>query len=84
MEIDMKDLVFYKIKSLINSKLLITINDILKYYLNSECENLQELFPYVQALKKDEIDKTKNQLKKDKKNFLKIILIKCQLLKFLY
>ena len=46
--------------TLINSKLLITINDILKYYLNSECENLQELFPYVQALKKDEIDKTKN------------------------
>ena len=32
----------------------------MKYYLNSECENLQELFPYVQALKKDEIDKTKN------------------------
>ena len=73
--------------TLINSKLLITINDILKYYLNSESEVLQTIFPLVNALKKDEIDKTKNTTEEGQEelfenNFNKMSTFQISLLTF--
>ena len=48
---------------LINSKLLVTINDLLKYYLISETEQLYQKFPFVQAFNKSEFGYISNSYK---------------------
>ena len=48
---------------LINSKLLVTINDLLKYYLISETDKLQEQFPFVDIFKEGENGDLKNNHK---------------------
>ena len=48
---------------LINSKLLVTINDLLKYYLNSETDKLSKQFPKVKIFEQTEIDHLNNSYK---------------------
>ena len=48
---------------LINSKLLVTINDLLKYYLISETDKLSEQFPAVDIFKSENLGYMKNNYK---------------------
>ena len=48
---------------LINSKLLVTINDLLKYYLISEIDKLREIFPHVEIFRQGEFGEYKNNSK---------------------
>ena len=48
---------------LINSKLLVTINDLLKYYLISETDTLKEQFPSVNIFSQSEYGDMKNNSK---------------------
>ncbi len=73
--------------ALINSKLLITINDILKFYLNCESNILKKAFPNVNIFKKDlnNINKTiTEEIKQDnfENNFNKMTSKQISLLAF--
>ena len=73
--------------ALINSKLLITINDILKFYLNCESNSLKNAFPNVNIFKKDSnnINKTiTEEIKHDnfENNFNKMTSKQISLLAF--
>ena len=57
---------------LINSKLLVTINDLLKYYLISETDKLREQFPHVKIFSKGEYEDMKNNSKdKEQEDYFK-------------
>ena len=50
---------------LINSKLLVTINDLLKYYLISEIDKLREIFPNIEIFRQGEFGEYKNNSKEN-------------------
>ena len=50
---------------LINSKLLVTINDLLKYYLVSDIDKLREIFPNIEIFRQGEFGEYKNNSKEN-------------------
>ena len=54
---------------LINSKLLVTLNDLLKYYLISEIDKLREAFPNVEIFRLGEYGEIKNNAKEKEQEY---------------